>query len=336
MKIYDIITEQSQPLTEMRFVITTAIDYAISRGVGAIERVLAWLAGRVASKPKAAEELAEAWVYLAEKSGMTVEEAIVIGARSAEGKVSDDVIRLASEKARVLGEKLNSTMWRKLKDPNSAFNFWYGLGMKKFNQALIAYGILEPVAECIWEISKLYKMREEGHPELQDINKLSWGVQWHIDQCVKQVASLLAANFLFGQLVKKWVPGTISILWPLNKLFAALDPLYKTATPAALAGFKVYMMSDAGREAVAKFLVGELMVPGTDWKVPGGKLWQNVIDTLSGLAKTGYDHVLRWTGNEDKAKPLPGGKDDPNKPTNPSSPAFGAFKHDSGTGAVLK
>ncbi len=335
MKIYDIIQE-SQPLTEMRFVVTTAIDYAITKGVGAIERVLTWLAGRVASKPKAADELAEAWVYLAEKSGMSVEEAIVVGSRSAKDKVSDDVIRLASEKARVLGEKLNDTMWRKLKDPNSAFNFWYGLGMKKVNQALIAYGILEPVSECIWEISKLYKMRAEGHPELQDINKLSWGVQWHIDQCVKQVASLLAANLLFGQLVKKWVPGTISILWPLNKLFAALDPLYKTATPAALALFKGYMMSDAGREAVAKFLVGELMVPGTDWKVPGGKLWQNVIDTLSGLAKTGYDHVLDATGHSNLTKPLPTPDDKKSDAEKNKTGVYAPFKHDAATGAVLK
>lgn len=333
MKIYDIITEQSQPLTEMRLLITTAIDYAITKGAGAIERVLVWLAGRVASKPKAAEELAEAWVYLAEKSGMSVEEAIVIGARSAKDKVSDDVIRLASEKARVLGEKLNSTMWRKLKDPNSAFNFWFGLGAKKVNQALMAYGILEPVSECIWEISKLYKMREEGHPELQDINKLSWGVQWHIDQCVKQVASLIAGNFLFKKVITSWVPGTISILWPLNKLFAALDPLYKTATPVALAGFKVFMMSDAGREAVAKFLVGELMVPGTDWKVPGGKLWQTVIDALSGIAKTGYDHVLRWTGHGDIAKPPPGPREQPPAST---SRLFAPDRMDMGTGNYLK
>jgi hypothetical protein len=54
---------------------------------------------------------------------------------------------------------------------------------------------------------------------------------------------------------------------------------------------------------LAKWLVGEAMVPYTDWKIPFGQTWQKlVLNPLSGLTHTGYNHILRMIGS-DKAAP---------------------------------
>ena len=335
MKIYDIIAE-SQQLNEAGYLFGVYLNRAIPKGIQAIEHVMKWFAEKLVGKPKAIDDLAEGWAVLAEKTGMSSDEAIRIGSRQAKAAGhADDVIEAAARRAEELIQKAANTPWAKLSNPNSAFNFWYGTRAAEVNKWLMAYGILQPVAECAYEIFKLYKMREEGHPELQDLNKLSWGVQWHIDQCVKQVASLIAGNFLLKKLVTNWVPGVAYNLWPVGKLFQALDPIYNKLPPAATAAFKVWMMTDDGREALAKYLVGEAMIPGTEWKAPGGKYWQKVIDILSGLAKTGYDHVLRWTGHGDLAKPLPDPNANTDKPAS-TNRLYGPRRHDMGTGELLK
>ena len=78
MKIYDIIQESQQLNETVGIVLSTAIKYALPRGVEAIEHVMSWFAGRIANKPKVVDELAEAWIYLAEKSGMGIDEAIAV------------------------------------------------------------------------------------------------------------------------------------------------------------------------------------------------------------------------------------------------------------------
>ena len=83
-----------------------------------------------------------------------------------------------------------------------------------------------------------------------------------------------------------------------------------------LAAFKVWMISNEGQEALAKWLVGQAMIPGTDWKIPFGPSYQKLIlDPLGGIAMTGYNKILKWTGS-DKMIPEPGGdKDKKTEPT---------------------
>ena len=293
MKIYDIITEESQQLNEVGVVLSTALRYAMPKGIAAIERVLSWFAGRLAGKPKAAEELAEAWVYLAEKSGMSIDDAISLGARTAEGKVGDDIIRTASQRARELFEANKGKLWSQLKNPQSTLNFYYGALWDTVNTGLMFWGIAEPIYDCVQKIAKVYAAREQGHKELQDLDKVDWMVQYYIDECVRKVVSIWAGNKIVGKVVGGLVPGVLNRI----PFVAKLEPIYGKLEAPAKAAFKAWMISDAGQEALAKWIVGQAVMPGTEWKIPGGKLYQKLLDLVSGVAKTGYDHIARFMGS---------------------------------------
>jgi hypothetical protein len=173
-------------------------------------------------------------------------------------------------------------------------------------------------------------MHDEGHPELQDKGKLQWAVQWYIDNAVQRiVAQKLGRLFIGGILGKNGIQRI-----PLLNL-EAFNKVYNLASPAAQAAFQAWMISDAGQQALARWIVGEAMIPGTDWKVPGGAMFRGMItDPLSGLVKSGYDAVLRAVGNE-KAQQLPEPKDPNAKVEKPAPGSFGSLsqrKFDLGTG----
>jgi len=330
MKIYDIIQESQQLNEAVGVVLSTAIKYALPKGIGAIEHVLSWFAGRIANKPKAAEELAEAWVYLAEKSGMGIDEAVSVGSRSAKGKVADDVIEAAAKKAREISLANSKTIWGQLKTPDSRTNFWWGALWDSINAGLMFWGIVDPILDCKEKILNVYRMRDEGEKELQDDGKLQWVVQYYIDECVQRIVSIWLGNKIVSKVIGSWVPGIAYRIPLAGKLLAKLDPIYSKLPPVAQAGFKAWMISSEGQEALAKWIVGEAMIPGTDWKIPGGDYYKRfIINPLSGLSKTGYDAVLRKLGS-DKAQPAPKDYEPPSNVTEPPdnyAPGLGKAKN---------
>ena len=330
MKIYDIITEQQ--LNENAVIMagfSQILKYVASREGQGIERALAWVSNRLSGSRGAAEGLAEAWILTAEKLGMTADDAIKLGAGQArKAGITDDVIEAAERAATALADKKAGSIIGQIKNPTSAFNFWYGAGAARINAALTTYGILEPIAECAYNIFQLYEMREKGEPALQDNAKLSYAVQYYIDECVKRVVTVWAGNKVVGTVLGKWVPGIAYNIPIFGKLFQMLDPVYSKITPAAQAAFKVWMATPDGQEALAKWLVGTAMVPGTDWKIPGGPTWQKlVLNPLSGLTHTGYNHILRMIGS-DKAAPN-------YKPDTPSDSPKVLQNYDMATGKKL-
>lgn len=319
MKIYDIISE-SQQLNENVIIMTgfkQILKYVSSRGGQGLEHAMEWIAKRLAGKAGAAENLAEAWILAAEKVGITEAEAIAMGAeRAAKAGIADDVIVAARRAAEKLIEKRASSVWGQLKTPDSKLNFYYGLTFKNINKGLMFWGIGEPIYDCVTKILNAYELRDSGNEELKDPAKLQWVVQYYIDQCVKQVVSLWLGNKIVNKVIGSWVPGVAYNIPIAGKLFQQLDPIYTKVTPAVLAAFKVWMISNEGQEALAKWLVGQAMIPGTDWKIPFGPSYQKLIlDPLGGIAMTGYNKILKWTGS-DKMIPEPGGdKDKKTEPT---------------------
>ena len=306
MKIYDIVTE-SQILNEQLGTFVQMLEKIIDKGLGVkgLEYALTWISKAVRGKgPAAAEELAEAWIKAAEKMGMSTDDAIKIGSDQAKAAgIADDVILAARETAEGLAKRGRNSVFSKIKDKEQAFSLWYGVRAAQVNKALTIYGIVEPIAECAYNIFQLYEMREQGNPQLQDNAKLSYAVQYYIDECVKRVVTVWAGNKVVGTVLGKWVPGIAYNIPILGKLFQQLDPIYNKITPAAQAAFKVWMATPDGQEALAKWLVGEAMVPNTEWKIPFGQTWQKlVLNPLSGLTHTGYNHILRMIGS-DKAAP---------------------------------
>jgi hypothetical protein len=331
MKVFDIITESRQQLNEQLWRFGQMIEYAVkNNGVG-IERALAWIADKVAGKSGAAKELAEAWMLTAEKTGMSSSEAISRGSAAARTSgLADDVIVAAQAEANILAKARANSVWGKIKTGTEAAEFYYGATLNTINTGLKWWGVIEPIYDCITGILKVYRMHDEGHPELQDKDKLQWAVQWYIDNAVQRiVAQKLGRLFIGGILGKNGIQRI-----PLLNL-DAFNKVYNLASPAAQAAFQAWMITDAGQQSLARWLVGEAMIPGTDWKVPGGAAFRAMItDPLSGLAKSGYDAVLRAVGS-DKAQQLPKPKDPNAKVEKPAPGSFGSLsqrKFDLGTG----
>ena len=311
MKIYDIISE-SQQLNENVIIMSgfrQILKYVASRNGQGLEHAMEWIARRLAGKENAAEQLAEAWILAAEKVGIA--EAIAMGAqKAARAGIGDDVITAAQRAAEKLIEKRAGSIWGQLKTPESKLNFYYGLTFKTINQGLMFWGIGEPIYKCVTSILNAYELRDSGDPELKDPAKLQWVVQYYIDQCVKQVVSLWLGNKIVNKVIGKWVPGIAYNIPIAGPLIQKLDPIYSKVPPATLVAFKSWMISNEGQEALAKWLVGQALVPYTDWKIPGGPTYQKLIlDPLGGIAMTGYNKILKWTGS-DKMIPEPGQKKD--------------------------
>jgi hypothetical protein len=315
MKITEVITESRQQLNEQLWRFTQMIEYAVSRGGVGIEQALLWIAKKVAGKPGAAKELAEAWMVTAEKAGISSSEAIAQGSAAARSSgLSAEIIAEAEREAAILARARANSVWGKIKTGAEAGEFYWGATLNTINTGLKWWGILEPIYECVTGILKVYRMHDEGHPELQDKAKMQWAVQWYIDNCVQRVTALLAGRMLIRGVLGK---DGIQRVPLLN--FSAFNKIYDLASPAAQAAFQAWMITNDGQQALAKWLVGEALVPGTDWKVPGGALFRGMItDPISGLVKSGYDAFLRAIKSE-KAQQLPEPKD-PNTPVEKPKP----------------
>lgn len=329
MKVFDIITESRLPLTEQMWRFGQMLTYAVERGGVGIEHALTWLAKAVARKPNAATELAEAWILTAEKAGMSSAEAISLGSKAArESGIADDVILAAEKEASRLAAKQANSIWGQLKTPESKSNFYYGATASVVNKGLTYWMVGKPVYDCIQGILQVYRMRDEGHPELQDKDKLQWAVQWYIDRGVQQIMAALVGGAVLKKVLGSWVPGVAYNVPIFGKLVQKLDPIYSKLPPAGQAYFKYWITTEAGQEAVAKWIAGELLIPGTDWKIPGGPTLRGMVaDPISGIIKSGYDFILRQMGS-DKAQQLPPPDPNADKPTSQR-------RYDLGTGRAL-
>jgi hypothetical protein len=259
---------------------------------------------------------------------MSSKQAISMGSEAArKSGVADDVIKAAAQAADDIAKKRLNGIWGQLKAPDSKRNFFYGATASAANWAATFWAVGRPIYECIEGILKVYQLHDEGEPELQDPGKMQWAVQWYIDRAVRQISVALISGAVLNKALSSWAPGIAYNIPVLGKLFKLIDPIYNKLPPAAQVGFKVWISSEAGQEAVAKWIAGELLMPGTDWKIPGGPSFRGMVaDPVSGVIKSGYDLILRGIGS-DKAQQLPP-KDNKPKQQAPD-------RYDLGTGRAL-
>ena len=303
MKVKEIIIE-SRILQEQMLRFGMLLNYAIKtngKGIsGLVEKALEWLARNVKNSPKAADELAAGWVKTAQEAEVGINSAIRAGQEAAEAagipkSVLDDAAALAIRKyGTKLGPKIRNSM--------EAAQIWWGAGLSSINSLLMWFGVLQPIAECVYYILLAYKKRDEGHPEYQSDKKLQWVVQFEINKALAEVSAILIAR---GTLAWALGPNGIQRLGPLG--WGPIGKAFNLLNPAAQATFQAWFLSPPGQEAFSQWLVGNSILAG-------GKEYKAVVDFVGGhVVKTGYDAILRALGSDKAQQPPRTGETKPFK-----------------------
>ena len=303
MRVKDIVTE-SRILQEQLGSFITYLKYAIKlrgseKGIThGIEWALSWMAKAVKSSPKAADELAKAWIKTAEEASVSASEAISSGSKMAKANgISDEVIAQAASKAEALAAKsFRLTATEKV----AAAEMWYGSRFYALNNFLTLVGIAEPILEAIYYINDAYKKADAGDPEYQG-GKLHFIVNAEINQAVARVIGIVGARGLTA-----WAlgPKGIQALGPLG--WGPIGYAFNLATPATQAAAQAWLISPPGQEAFARWLVGKSMLPG------GTVFYDYVVDYLGGMIRTAHNSILQKMGS-DKAQASPK-KPEPKEP----------------------
>lgn len=301
MKVTEILSE-SRILNEQLNLFLKAITAAAERGsITAIEDALLWLGKALSSKgaKTAVGELAEGWVKTAEITGSSLDEIVQLGrAQAAKGGVDKAVLDAAEKEAQVLFKARQPAapgLVATAKSKAQAGKAWFGKNWESANNLLLAWGIADPVLDCVYYINQAYEKQQSGDPEFQGA-KLQYAVQYEINECVTRVAGLLVGSKLVKGI---FGPNGIQRLPfaggpKMATMFNGLGEAGKTA-------FMAWMMTDEGRKAFANWLVGNSAMPF-------GPTFAWVTSKLSEIAKTGYDHIMRFLGN-----PNAGAAPDPDK-----------------------
>ena len=326
MKIYDIISE-SHILNENITLFVNSLRQLIGRGaVAEVEGLLVQFTRMVAGRPTAARELGEAWAKLASETGMEAAEAIAMGRAAATAqRVAPEIIEAAEREAASLirslpGRSRWSQFWKKAKSAKEKAEVWYMGSFKTINAILYTWGILEPIYEAITHIGLAYEEADKGNPKYKD--NLDYIVTWEITRCVQSVAAIWAGRKITAWVFEKGLPSLPFTGGPrIGKLWNGMSQPAQTA-------FLYYFQTKEGQEAFAQWMVGELLIPYTEWSAPGGGIFKDITRKLGGLAKSGYDAILRKAEHR-YAGQVP---DNPlDKPENKQAPIkFG--KYDSMTG----
>lgn len=292
MKVKEIIIE-SQILQEQLIRFGMLLNYAIKtngKGIsGLVEKALEWLAKNVKNNPNAAEELAAGWVKTAQKAEVGINSAVRAGREAAEAagipkSILDDAEAIA---IRNYGGKLLP----KIRNATEAAQIWWGASLGTINSLLMWFGVLQPIAECVYYIMLAYKKHDEGHPEYQD-KKLQWVVQFEINKAVAEVSAILIAR---GTLAWALGPKGIQLLGPLG--WGPIGKAFNLLNPAAQATFQAWFLSPPGQEAFSQWLVGNSILAG-------GQTYKEVTDWVSGhIVKSGYDAILRALGSDKAQQP---------------------------------
>jgi hypothetical protein len=291
MKIHDIISE-SVILNENLNLFRTGLAGLLQSGkLGLIDDLLANFTRLVMGKSTAANELAESWILLAKMGNMGADDAINAGVKAATAEgVQASVIEAAKKQAargigRLPGRSKLSQAFAKAKGVKDGLGVWYMGVTNLYINTVFLFGIAEPIYEAATNIAKAYDEADAGNAQYKD--NIQYIVQWEITNCTKKVMGIIAGKFvtkhLFGTVIQgiPFMGGNL-----MGKFWNSLGQ-------AAQATFVTWFQTQEGQEAFAKWLVGNLLIPGTDWNIPGGQMFNDLTNWAGGWAKTGYDAILR-------------------------------------------
>lgn len=298
MKIHDIISE-SVILNENPQALKVALTQILQRGeamgirvgtsgvAAAIELVLQ----RFTPVGATARELADLWAMTARVTSMEADDAIALGVRTATARGVDPAIIVAAERraasaiSSLPGRGKLSQLFAKAKGVKDGLGVWYMGLTNLYINTVFLFGIAEPIYEAATNISKAYDEADAGNAQYKD--NIQYIVQWEITNCTKKVMGIIA-----GKWVTKHLFGTViqGIPFMGGNL---MGKFWNSLGQAAQATFVTWFQTQEGQEAFAKWLVGNLLIPGTDWNIPGGQMFNDLTKWAGGWAKTGYDAILR-------------------------------------------
>lgn len=301
MKVTEIITE-SQVLNEQLGSFIRFLEIAIEKGLGArgAEGALAWLSKQLVGKgaDAAGTELAQAWTQTAIKLNIPIETAAKMGERQA---IAAGLDRAVIDSAKAQSSKLfarevqavtpgTGGILAKAGDKMAVAKGWLGPKFAMIDQALLAYGVAEPIYTCIYNINECYKRWDAGDPEYKQNPKLLQGdVQLEIDECVQKIVGLWAGRKILGGIFGKNGVQRIPFLGGER-----MSALFNTMSPASKLAFTAWLDTPPGRKAFAEWVVGDSL------SAAGFRM---VTDLISGLTKTGYDKVLTALGSDKAPEP---------------------------------
>lgn len=250
MKVYDIISE-SLILTESKRLFLAMLERL---GVTEIDKALAYL-GRVAvSSRMSAKEVAESWATAARRTGTDIEDIAVMGERElrAAGMTDADVRKVMAELDKFqpgIFAKIN----KRLAAVGSKVDSAKAVLGKSFDVVTtIAYklGIYEPIIECAYDIYTEYSDYSAGKIDQATFQNNS---QYWINKCVGRVSAVIVGNYFITKIVS--IPGGV----PGPTGWKALEGIWKGINQTAQTAFNVWLQTPPGRQALAEFMVADLL-----------------------------------------------------------------------------
>ena len=275
MKVYDIIVEAPGNAA-----LYTAILNRIT-SVADIDKALAALARLVKSSRFTADEIANSWVESATKTGLTLEEIVILGERELRAAgIEEALIKKALKKVDAIEPGIAAKVTSRVSSEMST-SAWLGKSLEKVSGYANLLGLGIPIALCIKNISLEYADYQQSAKTPADYEKFKHSSQYWINQCVGEVAVIITGNWFIAKVVS--IPGGWVGLTGSKKL----QGFYLGLTRTAQIAFMAAITSPAGREWVAKMFVADLL-----FNVPvavGGRIEQHPVQQVI------RDMVGGWT-----------------------------------------
>ena len=286
MKVYDIIVEAPVNVNAYLAILNRMAS------VTEIDKILGNLARLVKSTRFTAEEIADSWVASANKSGLSLEEIVVMGERELRAAgVEEALIKKALQKADAIEPGIYAKVIARAR-ADMSYGAWLGNSLESVTKYANLIGISAPILICIENIGKEYYTYQKSAKTPADYETFQHSSQYWINKCVGEVAALIVGNFLIARIFS--IPGG----WPGFTGAKQLGPIYTGLTRAAQITFMTALMSDEGRLWLARMFVADtLNLP----VAVGGRIEQQPIqkvirDTVGGWITSG----LGWV--KDKAQ----------------------------------
>ena len=275
MKVYDIIVEAPGNAA-----LYTAILNRVT-SVADIDKALAALARLVKSSRFTADEIANSWVESATKTGLTLEEIVILGERELRAAgIEEALIKKALKKVDAIEPGIAAKVTARVSSEMST-SAWLGKSLETVTGYANLLGLSIPIGSCIKNIGLEYADYQQSAKTPADYEKFQHSAQYWINKCVGEVAAIIVGNWFIARVVS--IPGG----WAGFTGAKQLGPIYLGLTRAAQITFMATLMSDEGRNWLARMFVADLF-----FNVPvavGGRIEQHPVQ------KVIRDMVGGWT-----------------------------------------
>jgi hypothetical protein len=275
MKVYDIIVEAPTNAAAYLAVLNRITSAA------EIDKALGYLARLVKGSKFSADEIADSWVASANKAGLSLEEIVVMGERELRAAgVEEALIKKALQKADAIEPGIYGKVTARISADMSTGE-WLGKSLEKVTGYANILGLGIPIGSCIASIGKEYATYQQSKKTPADYETFQHSSQYWINKCVGEVAAVIVGNWFIAKVIS--IPGGWAGLTGAKQL----GPIYLGLTRAAQITFMTSIMSDEGRNWLARMFVADLL-----FNVPvavGGRIEQQPVQ------KVIRDTVGGWT-----------------------------------------